>query len=228
MTFISVILSAVTSFITNVISSWGYAGVVILMAIESACIPLPSEIIMPFAGYLASQGQFTLIGLAFAGAFGCLLGSWLAYFVGYYGGRPLILKYGKYILITKHDLKSADRFFKKHGDEASFISRLLPVVRTFISLPAGISRMHFIKFSIYTFLGSFIWSYALAWIGNKFGENWDSLKVYFHGADIIIGVIILAGIVWFFWHKRDAIKSLFKRKKKRKNTKRKKRKHRRF
>lgn len=213
MSFVAVILSAVSAFIINVISSMGYAGVVILMAIESACIPLPSEIIMPFAGYLASQGQFSLIGLAFAGAFGCLLGSWLAYFVGYYGGRPLILNYGKYILITKHDLKSADKFFKKHGDEAIFISRLLPVVRTFISLPAGIARMNFTKFSIYSFLGSLPWCYALAWVGNKFGENWDSLKVYFHGADIIIGIILLAGIAWFFWHKRDAVKALFKPKK---------------
>ncbi len=168
-----------------------------MMAIESACVPLPSEIIMPFSGYLVSTGQFSLWGVSLAGAIGCVVGSALAYWVGYYGGRPVAEKYGKYILITHHDLNIADNFFKKYGNFAVFFSRLLPVVRTFISLPAGIARMNFPKFVVYTFLGSFPFCYLLAYIGKKTGDNWNTLGVYFHKFDAIIGVVILVGIIWF-------------------------------
>lgn len=191
------IISVLAGFIIWGISLLGYSGVALMMAIESACIPLPSEIIMPFSGYLVSQGQFSLWGVSLAGAIGCVLGSILAYWVGYYGGRPAAEKYGKYILITAHDLDIADKFFQKYGNAAVFFSRLLPVVRTFISLPAGISRMNFPKFIVYTFLGSLPFCYFLAYIGKKMGDNWNTLGVYFHKFDAVIGIIILVGIIWF-------------------------------
>lgn len=207
------ILIAVSSFIINTISVLGYGGIVLLMAIESACIPLPSEVIMPFSGFLVFDGRFNLWLIALAGAIGCVLGSIVAYWVGMYGGRPLIEKYGKYILISHHDLDLADRWFKKHGDVAIFFSRLLPVVRTYISFPAGIARMNFGRFILYTFLGSFPWCLGLGYIGLKLGQNWDSLKGYFHGADyIILGLIIIGIIFWVYRHiknrkKDDNIKS---------------------
>jgi len=191
------IIGVLASFIIWGINLLGYSGVALMMAIESACVPLPSEIIMPFSGYLVSAGKFSLIGVSLAGAIGCVLGSMLAYWVGYYGGRPMAEKYGKYILVTKHDLDIADRFFNKYGNAAVFISRLLPVVRTFISLPAGIARMNFWQFITYTFLGSLPFCYLLAFIGKKLGDNWNTLGVYFHKFDIVIGIIILIGVVWF-------------------------------
>lgn len=191
------IISILASFIIWCISGMGYAGVALMMAIESACIPLPSEIIMPFSGYLVSTGEFSLWGVSLAGAIGCVLGSVLAYWIGYYGGRPMAEKYGKYVLVTAHDLDIADNFFKKYGNAAVFFSRMLPVVRTFISLPAGIARMNFPKFVSYTFLGSLPFCYLLAYIGKKLGDNWNTLGVYFHKFDIVIGVIILVGFVWY-------------------------------
>lgn len=194
---ISKIIEILAAFIIWGISLLGYSGVAVMMAIESACIPLPSEIIMPFSGYLVFTGKFSLLGVSLAGAIGCVLGSALAYWIGYYGGRPAAEKYGKYILVTSHDLDMADKFFNKYGNAAVFFSRMLPVIRTFISLPAGISRMNFPKFIIYTFLGSLPFCYILAYIGAKMGENWDTLGVYFHKFDIAIGIIILIGLVWF-------------------------------
>jgi membrane protein DedA with SNARE-associated domain len=177
----------------------GYLGIVLLMGIESANIPLPSEVIMPFSGFLVFEGRFTLWGIALAGGLGCMLGSWLSYWVGAKGGRPLIERWGKYILISHHDLDLADRWFKRWGMAAAFFGRLLPVIRTFISFPAGISKVNFWKFSIYTFVGSVIWSYFLGWIGFKLGENWDSLKGYFHKFDYVIVGVILIGLIWYIW-----------------------------
>ena len=194
---IASIIEVLAGFIIWGINLLGYSGVAIMMAIESACVPLPSEIIMPFSGYLVSTGKFSLIGVSLAGAIGCVLGSVLAYWVGYYGGRPMAKKYGKYILVTSHDLDIADKFFNKYGNAAVFISRLLPVVRTFISLPAGIARMNFWQFVAYTFLGSLPFCYFLAYVGKKLGDNWNTLGVYFHKFDIVIGIIILVGAVWF-------------------------------
>ncbi|MFH0955816.1 MAG: DedA family protein [Candidatus Falkowbacteria bacterium] len=191
------IIEILTVFIINTISSWGYFGVGALMAIESACIPLPSEIIMPFAGFLAAQGKFSLFGVALAGALGCVAGSVVAYAVGIWGGRSFIEKYGKYVLISHHDLAIADKFFYKYGSGAIFFSRLLPVVRTFISLPAGIAKMNFSKFVVYSFLGSLPWCYALAYIGKKLGDNWDTLGVYFHKFDFVIGIVIIVGVAWY-------------------------------
>lgn len=194
---ITTLIGYLASFIIWGISGLGYAGVAIMMAIESACVPLPSEIIMPFSGYLVSTGEFTLLGVTLAGSIGSVLGSWLAYWVGIYGGRPMAEKYGKYILVTKHDLDLADRFFKKYGRSAIFFSRMLPVVRTFISLPAGIAKMNFWQFTVYTFLGSLPWCLFLAYIGKKLGDNWDTLGEYFHKADLLIGILLVGGIVWF-------------------------------
>ncbi len=191
------IISVLASFIIASISMFGYSGVALMMAIESACVPLPSEIIMPFSGYLVSQGRFSLIGVALAGSIGCVLGSILAYWVGYYGGRPAAEKYGKYILVTRHDLDIADNFFLKYGNFAVFFSRMLPVVRTFISLPAGIARMNFPKFVVYTFLGSLPFCYLLAYIGKKMGDNWNTLGGYFHKFDAVIGVLAIIGLIWF-------------------------------
>jgi len=178
----------------------GYAGVVFLMGIESACIPLPSEVIMPFSGFLVSTGVFNLWLVGLAGALGCVWGSIVAYYAGMWGGRPLIERYGKYVLISLKDLERADRLFQRYGEVIVFVSRLLPVIRTFISFPAGVSRMHFGRFLLYTFVGSFPWCLGLAWIGQVMGENWTHLRHYWHKFDIVIGGLILAGVVVYIWH----------------------------
>ncbi len=186
-------------FVIAVISAGGYLGIVALMAIESACIPLPSEVIMPFSGYLVYNGRFNLWLVALAGAIGCNLGSAIAYAVGYYGGRPLVERYGSYLLLSQRELDWADRFFARHGNAAVLISRMLPVVRTFIALPAGIARMPQLRFHIYTFIGSFPWCLGLAYLGMKAGENWRYLGKYFHEFDKIIAALILLAIAWFIW-----------------------------
>ena len=196
------IIAFLAKFIISVISHGGYLGVVALMAIESACIPLPSEIIMPFAGYLVYTGQFNLFWAATAGAIGCNVGSIVAYEIGNYGGRPLVEKYGRYILLNRHDLEVADGFFQRYGAPAVFIGRLLPVIRTFIALPAGIARMPRLKFHIYTFAGSWPWCFALAWAGRYLGEKWNTdprLKHWLHRLDLVIVAALLLGIAWFVW-----------------------------
>ncbi len=193
------IFAAVAGAIMGVIQTLGYGGVALLMAIESACIPLPSEVIMPFAGYLVSRGVMNLWLVSLAGAVGCVVGSIGAYYVGAWGGRPLVERYGKYILVSHHDLVLADRFFLRWGQLAVLIGRLLPVVRTFIAFPAGVSRMPMLPFLVYTFVGSFIWSLGLAWIGVVLGDNWQSLKVYFHRFDVLIAALLVAGVVWWIW-----------------------------
>ncbi|MHB1361922.1 MAG: DedA family protein [Thermoleophilia bacterium] len=187
------------TFIKDIISALGYPGVFLAMAIESACIPLPSEIIMPFSGYLVFTGEFNLVLVGIVGALGNLAGSLLAYWVGARGGRPLIERYGKYVLLSHHDLDMADRWFAKYGRSTVFFTRLMPVIRTFISFPAGISRMKLSTFSLYTFLGALPWSIFLAYVGFKMGENWDTLGGYFHKADILIGILIVAAVVWYVW-----------------------------
>ncbi len=193
------LLAALAGFVIATISRLEYVGIALLMGIESACIPLPSEIIMPFSGYLVYQGRLQLWLVALAGAVGCVLGSLIAYWIGAVGGRPLIERYGRYVLISHRDLDLADRWFRRHGDITIFIGRLLPVVRTFIAFPAGVARMSLWRFNLYTFLGSFIWCWLLAWIGVKLGENWHSLGVYFHRFDALIGAVILAGVIWYVW-----------------------------
>jgi len=205
---ISNVLQILGSLIIAVIAKSGYAGIVLLMAIESACIPLPSEVIMPFSGALVhpslaiqyGRAPFSLFWVATAGALGCNLGSLVAYYIGYYGGRPLVERYGSYLFISERDLHWADRFFERWGDWAVFVSRLLPVVRTFIALPAGIAKMKQVRFHVFTFLGSWPWCFMLAWVGMRLGEQWDKdprLKEWFHRFDAVILGTILIGVIWF-------------------------------
>jgi membrane protein DedA with SNARE-associated domain len=194
-----ILLSIIGSFIIEVISTTGYIGITVLMALESACIPIPSEIIMPFSGFLVFEGHFVFWLVVIWGAIGNLIGSIAAYLVGFYGGRPLIKKWGKYFLVSSSDLERADRWFDKYGQLAVFFGRLLPIIRTFISLPAGLSRMNFKKFSFYTLAGSLPWSFALTYAGLIMGRNWSALEVYFKKFDLVIGGLIIFLIVWWLW-----------------------------
>src|SRR5712671_4043560 len=191
------ILEALFTWISGVISAMGYPGVALLMAIESCCIPLPSEMIMPFAGYLVTTGRFSLFGIALAGAIGCVVGSIPAYYAGMYGGRPLVEKYGKYLLMNAEHLTWAEGFFERRGELTVLIARLLPVVRTFIAFPAGVARMPMAKFIAYTFAGSLPWCLGLAWVGMKLGEHIDQLKPWFHRFDAVLLVVGLAVVAWF-------------------------------
>ena len=205
------LLAILAGAIIATISSLGYLGIVFLMAIESACIPLPSEIIMPFAGYLVSTGRFDLILVATAGALGCNLGSSVAYAVGYYGGRPLVEKWGRFILVSHRDLAMADRFFARFGSITVFVCRLLPVVRTFIALPAGIARMPQGRFQLYTFIGSWPWCFALAYIGEQLGARWDSdpeLRAILHRFDVVIvGALLLLALIYIARHWRHRLRA---------------------
>ena len=194
------IIEIFSNLIVGTISALGYPGVVLMMGIESACIPLPSEIIMPFSGYLVYTGRFNLWAVSAAGAAGCVLGSLVAYYAGMWGGRPFIEKYGRYVLISLHDLNVADKWFARRGELIVFASRLLPVIRTFIAFPAGVAKMNLSRFVVYTFVGSFPWCMGLAYVGQKLGEQWDkndTLKTWFHRSDFVIGIIGVLAVVWW-------------------------------
>ena len=196
------ILTFLIPWATGIISHIGYAGVALLMAIESACIPLPSEIIMPFAGYLVYTSRFNLYLVATAGAIGCNIGSAIAYWIGAYGGRPMVERFGRYVLLSRRDLDRTTVFFERYGSITVLAGRLLPVVRTFIALPAGIARMPQRRFHIYTFIGSWPWCLALAYAGAKLGNTWDTdprLKHLLHRADAAIVILIAAAFVFFVW-----------------------------
>ena len=196
MEFINLILAHLVNFIEHVITYLGPFGISLLMAIESCNIPLPSEAVLPFAGYLVSKGEMGFHAAAFAGALGCVLGSVPSYYLGYFGGRKFFEKYGKYVLVTKKDLDEADKLVEKYGDWAFFLCRMLPVIRTFISFPAGILKARKRTFFTLTFVGSLIWSYLLVYVGVKLGENLDKLKAIWSKFDIVIisACIILAGL----------------------------------
>lgn len=193
--------------LTEALAATGYAGIVVAMALESACIPLPSEVIMPFAGFLAAQGRFSLWGASVAGAAGCALGSAAAYWVGARGGRAALLRYGRWVLITPAEVERADRFFARYGAAATFLARLLPVIRTFISLPAGVARMPFWPFLFYAFAGSLPWSYALAWAGFVLGEHWEQVAGFLRPFEGVILVALVAGTAWFVWHRLRALRA---------------------
>ncbi|HAA94250.1 MAG TPA: alkaline phosphatase [Dehalococcoidia bacterium] len=197
--------------ITNVYEAMGWPGVVFLMGIESAAIPFPSELIMPLAGWLLIEAKgdsaWMLCMAAFYGALGNLLGSWVAYYISLKGGRPLLRKYGKYVLVTQHEVERAEEWFQKYGELAVFVSRLLPVVRTFISVPAGIARMNIWRFSFYTFVGSYPWSLGLAYGGYKLGENWEDLREVMRPFDFPIAGIIIIVVGWFIYHRIKTIRS---------------------
>ncbi len=197
-------IATLAAWITAAISAGGYAGVAGLMALESACIPLPSEVIMPFAGYLVSTGRFSLWLVALAGAIGCNLGSTAAYLVGSTGGRRFVERWGRWVLLDRDDLARAERFFARFGTPAVLIGRLLPVVRTFIALPAGIGHMRQLPFQLYTFAGSFAWCLALAYVGEQLGRRWDTdprMRAVMHNFDLLVAAVVLAAVAWFVWHK---------------------------
>jgi membrane protein DedA with SNARE-associated domain len=213
---VSHLIDALTAFIQNLYIMTGLAGIVLAMAIESCCIPLPSEIVMPVAGAMLALSAhpgtqhlrgmdpgaplwLNLLLLALAGSFGCLLGSIVAYGIGYTGGRPFMLKYGKYVLISQHDADKADRFFQHWGAPTAFFSRLLPVVRTYISLPAGITKMRFGTFCVYTFLGSLPWCLLLAFLGYQLGNNYATISGPLHYLDGAIVVVVMVLAVLYVW-----------------------------
>lgn len=202
------VLVPIVGFIEHTISTMGPSGVSLLMAIESCNIPLPSEAILPFAGYLVSKNVMSIHIAAFAGAFGCVLGSIPSYYLGYFGGRPFIERYGKWFLISKRDLEMADKWEQKYGNLAFFICRMLPIVRTFISLPAGILKANFKQFILFTFLGSLIWSYPLIYVGMKLGEHSEALKAFWHKFDIaivlVLGVLFTLYLINHFKHLKES------------------------
>jgi membrane protein DedA with SNARE-associated domain len=198
---VTYIIDILVKFVVATIGMMGYTGVFVLMFLESCGIPIPSEAIMPFSGFLVAEGQMNFWLLSFIGAFGNLMGSLLAYWIGLKGGRPFIEKYGKYCLISKHDLDIADRWFTKHGQLTVFGGRLLPAVRTYISFPAGIAKMDIKKFSFYTFAGAFPWSALFAWFGVKLGNNWELVRQKLHDFDMaIVGLIVLCVVLYVWRH----------------------------
>ncbi len=222
---VKAIFAVLGGFCVYVMGTLGYFGITILMGIESACIPLPSELIMPYAGAMSEPlvnaelsrqfhialPQFNLFLAALAGAIGCNLGSELAYWVGAKGGRVAIEKYGKYLLMSKHELAIADRWFEQHGDIIVLVARLLPVIRTFIAFPAGVARMNRTKFHVYTFIGSLAWCYALGYVGQQLGlkliDETSPLKRAMHRFDLVIGVVIVLAAAWFVRSRLKALKA---------------------
>lgn len=187
-----------TDLILNIIETLSYPGIVFLMALESACLPVPSEIVMPFAGFLASEdSNFSIAWITAAGTLGNLIGSILAYWIGMKAGRALILKYGRYVLIREKHLNWAENWFNKYGDPAIFFSRLMPIVRTFISLPAGMARMNFPKFVVFTVIGSIPWNFALTYAGYLLEKRWESILDFFHKLDILVVIAIIIVVIIF-------------------------------
>lgn len=196
---ITQLLSAVTNLIIQIISTLGYTGVFLLMSVQTVAIPVPSEVILPFAGFLVFTGRFNLFFIALIGGLGSCLGSSIAYWIGYKGGRPLVEKYGKAILFSEHDLQLTEKFFGRFGTWAGFFGMLLPVVRSFVSFPAGVAKVPLKKYLAFVFAGSFIWSLLLAYIGMKLGEHWVDLHSRFQKFDVVIVALIVLGIVWWVW-----------------------------
>lgn len=196
------LLDSLKDLIVSSVGAWGYLAIFVLMALESACIPIPSEVTMPVGGLLAAEGRLSFVAVGLMGAVGNLVGSWIAYGLGRGGGRTVLLKYGRYVLVKPHDVERADAWFERYGDPAVFFSRLLPVVRTFISLPAGVARMPLGRFSALTFLGCLPWSFALAWSGLLLGDNWEQILPYTEPVSYAVGAV--AAIVVAVWFVRRA------------------------
>ena len=198
------ILQPLIDWVTATIGDYGLFAVFGLMLLESMGILIPSEAISPFAGYLVSEGKMGLFGAVAAGVLGNVVGSWIAYFIGLWGGRELWLHYGRYVGVRGHHLKVAERWSDKYGEFTVFISRCLPVVRTFISFPAGTARMNFAKFTFYTFLGCVPWVFALTYLGYLLGENWDMIGDYLHYLDYAVALAFLAGAAYLFLRWRSS------------------------
>jgi membrane protein DedA with SNARE-associated domain len=198
---IEAIFTALHEFAIWVFETTGYFGIIFTMALESACIPLPSEVVMPLGGAHAALGGFDFWLVVFSGTIGNLIGSIAAWWVGLRGGRPVIERYGRYILLSEHSLETAEKWFAKYGEATVFFSRMMPIIRTFISLPAGIGKMPFWRFCIFTFIGAIPWNWLLTFIGYKLGEGWEEkYGKYFKEAQTVIAVLIVVGIIWFIWH----------------------------
>ena len=191
------ILAPLAAFILSIIGTLGYGGIVLCMTIESACIPLPSEIIMPFSGYLVTTGRFALWGVALAGAIGNVFGSWIAYWFGVKGGRPLATQLSRWRVIRMEEYDRADGWLRRHGLKVAFWTRLLPIVRTFISFPAGAARVPFGRFTAYTFVGSFLWALGLAYVGVVLGEHWERIRSYARGFDVLI--LLALALLFALW-----------------------------
>ena len=202
------LLKPIVEFITSIISTMSYPGIFFLMILESALIPIPSEIIMPFSGFLASTGKLNYIGVVLAGSFGNLVGSILTYYLGINVGRKVILKYGRYIFFKKKHLELTENLFNKYGDRVSFVGRLLPGIRTYVSLPAGIGKTKFTKFVIYTFTGSIIWNSMLTYVGMKLGSNWKNIDKYSIYLDILAVIAIAVFLIWFLYNSRRKSKDI--------------------
>lgn len=195
------ILEMLASFVISSIEAGGYAGITLLMALESANIPIPSEIIMPFSGFLVSQGALSFWLVVFWGAMGNLIGSLVSYAAGYWGGRPFLYRYGKFFFLSPEEVSKGEQWLQRYESSVAFFSRLLPIVRTFISFPAGIARVNIWKFSVYTFAGSFLWSALLTYLGVLAGENWAFLEPYFRRFDVVVlAGIIVVGVWWIMRH----------------------------
>lgn len=193
--------------VTDEIARYGYVAIFLLMVLESACVPIPSEVTMLFGGalvsapFLAPEQQLDLVAVALVGAVANLVGSWLAYWAGYAGGRPLVDRWGRYLLLRPHEIDRAHAWFDRYGHEAVFFGRLLPVVRTFISLPAGVARMNLWKFSLYTLLGCLPWTFGLAFLGYKLGGRWDEVEGFLRPVSWLIAVLVVAGVAWWAWRR---------------------------
>jgi membrane protein DedA with SNARE-associated domain len=196
------ITDPLVEFATNVVGDLGLAGIFVLMVLESACIPIPSEATMLFAGFNVEQGEYTLLAATLVASVANVVGSWIAYGVGYYGRVDLIEKHGHKLFIKQHHLAVADRWFQRHGDATVFFARLLPIVRTFISLPAGVAKMPFWRFTILTFLGCLPWMFLLTFIGMQVGAQWEDWKDSLHYVDYAVAAMIVAGVVYLFVKRR--------------------------
>ena len=206
MTILTDIIVFISSIVIYLITALGYLGIFVTMAMESAALPIPSEIVMPFAGFVASQGHLDFWAIVIAGTLGNLVGSILLYYVGLKGGRPVLMRYGKYILVSEREIKIAEEWFRKFGSKVIFFSRMLPIVRTFVSLPAGAAKMDIKKFSFYTLVGSLPWNIALTYIGFVLGENWQQIEGLFRAFDLAIvgiGAIVLVYIVYVLFKKKS-------------------------
>jgi membrane protein DedA with SNARE-associated domain len=200
------VLHQLSSIIIEVIDRTGYAGILVLMALEGSFIPVPSEIILPFSGFLASQGQFSIWAIALVGAIGNIIGTLLTYSVARYIGVPFLYKYGKYVLVSRADIDQAQRLFKRFGMPIIFISRLLPGIRGFVPIPAGIAKMNIIPFLFYVFVGSFLWSLFLTYIGFLLGEHWEFVGPYLERSTGFLFACAAIAIAWWVWHRIQIIK----------------------
>jgi membrane protein DedA with SNARE-associated domain len=219
------LLASISQFVTDQVATYGYAGILLLSLLGSACIPIPSEVVLLFGGALASAGfaatalhhpgaELSLIPVMAVALAGSMAGSWLAYWAGYAGGRPLIERWGRYLLLRPHEIDRAHAWFERHGEAAVFFSRMIPLARAFISLPAGVARMDLGRFSLYTLLGNLPWTIGLALAGYALGESWDTLDRFIQPVAIALGAVFLIALGWWIWRRvrerrsRDAPRGL--------------------